>query len=193
MRGWVRRKGWRGIKVSSLVHEEQHLRWLGQEPWGCQKTWSERRLWAVCRGEARSWVLRLVVELIQGFRRRQAPGQGLLRVGQSGWLRGQRVVFTCSRYFLWELIRLREGKCSVPGERRGARKMTPYTIFPFRLHPYTHTHRHKQDIFMPHALTYVFYMVATANMLFIWSIVPDIVRFSLTSDCIYLWLVWFCC
>lgn len=84
-----------------------------------------------------------MVELILGFRPRQAPGQGLLRVGQSGWPRGRRVVFTCSRYFLWELIRLREGKCSVPGECRGACKMTPYTILtyplPFRLHPYKHT------------------------------------------------------
>lgn len=61
-------EGVEGIKVSSLVHEEQHLRWLGQGPGGCQKTWSERRLGAVCRGEARSWVLRLDVELILGLR-----------------------------------------------------------------------------------------------------------------------------
>ena len=35
MRGWWRRRRqWRGIKVSSVVHEEQHLRWLGQGPRG---------------------------------------------------------------------------------------------------------------------------------------------------------------
>lgn len=82
--------------------------------------------------------------LICGFRPRQAPGQGQ-ELGQSGWLRGRRVVFTCSRYFLWELIRLREGKCSVPGECRGARKMTPYTTIP---NPHsvssTPTHTHTQ-------------------------------------------------
>lgn len=46
---------------------------------------------------------------------------------ESGWPRGRGVVFTCGRYFLWELIRLGEGKCSVPGECRGACKMTPCT------------------------------------------------------------------
>lgn len=73
-----------GIKVSSLVHEEQHLRWLAQGPRVCQKTWSERRCRAACRGEAWRWVLRLVVELIPGFRPRQAPGQRLLRVDGRG-------------------------------------------------------------------------------------------------------------
>ncbi len=46
-----KRRRRREVKVSSLVHEEQHLRWLGQGPRGCQKTWSERRLKAVRRGE----------------------------------------------------------------------------------------------------------------------------------------------
>lgn len=71
--------------------------------------------------------------LILGFRLRQAPGQrrrDTERERERGWPRGQRVVFTCGRYFLQELIRLGEGKCSVPGECRGARKMTPNTTPP---------------------------------------------------------------
>lgn len=75
-----------------------------------------------CRSEGLNWLLVAVVGIILGFRLRQASGQGRrpLRAGQSGWQTGRRVVFTCSRYFLWELIRLREGKCSVPGECRVA-------------------------------------------------------------------------
>lgn len=36
----------KGKKVSSLVHEEQHLRWL--RPQGRQKTWSEHTFRAMC-------------------------------------------------------------------------------------------------------------------------------------------------
>lgn len=93
-------------------------------------------------GEARRWTLRLVVELILGFRLWQAPGRSA-----GGWERmaegprGRGVVFTCGRYFLWEQIRLGEGKCSVPGECRGARKMTPHTSAPT---PTTTTNVHTQ-------------------------------------------------
>lgn len=76
MRGW--RKGWggEGIKVSSLGHEEQHLRWLGQEQKGCQRTWSAHGLSDKCRSEPLSWVLGVAAGLIPGFRPRQATGQG---------------------------------------------------------------------------------------------------------------------
>lgn len=79
-----------GIKVSSLVHEEQHLRWLGQGPGGCQRTWSERRLGAVCKGEAQSWMLRLVVELILGFRQRQVSRTGTAEIGAEWMAEGSK-------------------------------------------------------------------------------------------------------
>lgn len=63
------------------------------------------------------------------------------RAAERGWPRGRGVVFTCGRYFLWEQIRLGEGKCSVPGECRGARKMTPHTSAPT---PTTTTNAHTQ-------------------------------------------------
>ncbi|KAK1904095.1 Protein Smg like, partial [Dissostichus eleginoides] len=100
------------FKHTAKTFFEQHLRRSVQEAERVVRRPVLDGLGAVCRGDAQSWVLRPVVELILGFRQRQAPGrgQGLLR----GWPRGRRVVFTCSRYFLWELIRLGEGKCSVP-------------------------------------------------------------------------------
>lgn len=71
----------------------------------------------------------------------QLGGRGQL---ESGWPGGRRVMFTCGRYFLWEVIRLGEGKCSVPGECRGARKMTPRTrkMTPPLSLPPTHIHTH---------------------------------------------------
>lgn len=61
-------------KVSSLVHKEQHPRWPGPGARGL----SEDLDTSACWGEVWScWsVLRAAVELIFGFRLRQAPGEG---------------------------------------------------------------------------------------------------------------------
>lgn len=83
--------------------------------------------------------------------------------GLGGWPRGRGVVFTCGRYFLWELIRPTEGKCCVPGECRGSCKTTPNTTNPKPipiptsqtppLHTPTHRSRHSSTFWRtPHAL-----------------------------------------
>lgn len=131
--------------MSSPMHEEQHLRRSARK--------TRPQTGAVCRAEAWRWVLGFGDWLILGFRPRQAPGQ---RQRESGWPRGRRVVFTCGRYFLQELIRLGEGKCSVPGECRGARKMTPNTTPPpppqaHKNSPYLHLVQHFSIFTMKHA------------------------------------------
>lgn len=91
------------------------------------------------------------VRLIHGFRTRRSTGlgRGPPRAGPSGWQRGRRVVFTCSRYFLRELIRLWEGKCSVPGECRGPQNDTMCNTLPPRFQAPPPTY--KQVTFLPHS------------------------------------------
>lgn len=67
-----------GIEVSSVEHEEQHLRWLGQGPKGLSE---EDLVWTQTPGDTQRWGTELGVgvwgtELIPGFRLRQSPGQG---------------------------------------------------------------------------------------------------------------------
>lgn len=66
-----------------MVHEEQHRRWLVPGAEGLSENLVADG-GVVCRGEFWRWVLVLVVELILGFRPRQAPGQRLLRADGQG-------------------------------------------------------------------------------------------------------------
>lgn len=125
MMGW--RKGWSGRDEIFLIQPWRTTSMMvrvsgggGGEFFDLSEEQVGVQMWRL------KWVLGAAVKLIRGFRQRRStgPGRGPPRAGQSGWQRGRGVVFTCSRYFLWELIRLWEGKCSVPGECRGPQNDT---------------------------------------------------------------------
>lgn len=117
--------------------------------------WSRRSLGEACVNARRLGLIPWI------FSRPESGSEdGGRGTAESGWPGGRGVVFTCGRYFLWEVIRLGEGKCSVPGECRGARKMTPRTRDmtppplppPPPTHTLTHTHTPNRSSLTPHAL-----------------------------------------